>query len=757
MDLSALVSPGVRRLTGLGLITFLVAFAGLASARGQQTEARRQADATVPTDAGVETLFSDFLHYAKLGRFTLADAYARSLLAHPDLDPVEVLEAANRDKTSVDTLLIIIKNSSIGDNAARVLELIEQGERLTRQQPDRISANIENLGGDPQQQFFGIKHLAESGEYAIPPMVGTLLDREKSSLWPGVIVALAKMGKPAVTPLATALAMHNNDVRLHLIRALGEIGYPHAIPYLRRLTVDQAGPEATKQAAARAIDRIHAITGRTFLGTPADMFYRLGEKYYDEDDTVRADPRADTANVWYWDESTQSLIAVVVPQRIFGQVMAMGCCEDALLLQNDHAGAIGLWLSANIRRESRLGMNIESGSPGETGDPDATRPAVFPRALYFTQAAGARYAHMVLSRAVRDEDTAAALGAIEALRVTAGESSLVGGEDLKQPLVQALRFPDALVRIRAALALGAALPRSPFADSQFVLPVLAGAIFMTGGEQMILVDPDESNRNRIADALRAAGPVVIAEASLYRALERARTEFQAATALLISSDLREPELGSALGQFRSEFLYAKTPIVVLAKPGQSLLAEDVASADRFAEVVDAAAADIDIATAIERARARTGQTQIDGDLSLDLALETVETLRRIAVDGRTVYEVGLAEPALIGALSLQNEQLQTTAASVLALIRKPSAQQAVAAMALDTGNIDSLRVSAFDSLAESAKNNGNLLAEDQLSVLVGIARDDTDLTIRTAASQALGALNLRTNKASDIIRSYHGG
>ncbi len=144
-------------------------------------------------------------------------------------------------------------------------------------------------------------------------------------------------------------------------------------------------------------------------------------------------------------------------------------------------------------------------------------------------------------------------------------------------------------------------------------------------------------------------------------------------------------------------------------------------------------------------------------LSLDLALEAVETLRRIAVDGRTVYSLVVAEPALVSALSIANEDLQTAAGAVLALIPTPSAQQAVAAMALDVGNTESLRVSAFDSLTESAKSTGNLLAEDQLSDLVGIARDDTDMTIRTTASRALGALNLRTNKASDIIRSYHGG
>jgi hypothetical protein len=81
----------------------------------------------------------------------------------------------------------------------------------------------------------------------------------------------------------------------------------------------------------------------------------------------------------------------------------------------------------------------------------------------------------------------------------------------------------------------------------------------------------------------------------------------------------------------------------------------------------------------------------------------------------------------------------------------------VAALALDAANSESLRLSSFASLSESAKSHGNLLSGDQVTELIRIARDEPDLTMRTAASQALGALNLTANKASEIIRGYHEG
>ncbi len=732
----------------------LVVFAGSAAI---PVQAQAPGNATASTDASVESLFADFLHYARIGRFSLADSYAKKLLAHPDLDPVIVMEKAHQDRKSLDTLLILVENSTLGESAAEVIELIKKGEYLKRQDPERIRANIQKLGGNPQQEFFAIRNLADSGEYAIPPMIQTLLDVGKKKLWSRVVVALTKMGKPAVRPLAMALRTQSDDARLHIVHALGEIGYPQAIPYLSKMTADENLSNETREAAGIAIERIHELSGRRIAGSTAELFYWLGERFYAEEDAVRADPRLSSANVWYWDDATQVLKAVTVPQKIFGTVMAMRCAEESLNLRNDYAEAIALWLAGNIRRENRLGVNVESGDPAEQGELDATRPTPFPRALYFSQAAGPRYAHLVLNRAIRDNDTAVALGAIEALRITAGESSLVGSEDAKQPLVQALRFPDLIVRLRASLALGAALPKTPFADSQYVVPHLATAITLTGDEQVVVVDADKQNLNRVMDALRQDGKTVIGETSYYRAMERVRSEFHAVSALFVSTDVTEPDIASAVLQFRSQFLYAKSPIVILSKQGQELVADDLAAGDRFASKLHASADSATLTAALARMQSATGRSSIDNDLALSLAIQAVETLRKIAEDGQTVFSFDESEAALVAALHAEDEGLRIKAASVLALSATSSAQQAIAAIAMDENNSVTLRVSTFNSLAESGKRNGLLLEEGEVDALVTIARDDADLTIRTAASESLGAINIQSNQASSIIRSYHGG
>lgn len=716
----------------------------------------------VDADASLESLFTDFLHYARLGRFTMADAFAKALLEHPDLDPVKLLELSRQDRKSIATLQIIVENSTIGERAARVLELIQEGEFKRRQDPEIIRANVEKLGGDPQQEFYALRHLADSGEYAIPFMLDVLLDPARANLKPRVVRALPKIGKSAVNPLVMALSLddHEEDARLHVIHALGEIGYPHAIPYLRKLAEDVDRPQATRDAARAAIARINSIRGRTLEGDPATLFHALAEQYYNDAASVRSDPRISTANVWYWDSSTTPgrLRMTPVPERLFGPIMAMRCCEEALRLDEARRPSIALWLASNIRREGRMGLDVESGNPDEMPDEvDPTRPDAFPRALYFTQAAGPRYAHMVLARAVGDADAPVALGAIEALRITAGESSLVGMEDHKQPLVRALQFPNLIVRTRAALALGAALPKSPFVGSDRVVPILADALTQTGRKQMLVVDADQGNLNRVMEALRSQNHDVVGETGFYRGINRARVEFQTVSAILIASDISDPDLPTALEELRGEFRFSQTPVIILDKPDQGLMGEELASLDPAVDHVDAATDGEAIHARYVALAERSGQGDLDPDLALSMALQSAQTLREVAEDGRTVYDFGEAEPQLIGALSSPDESLQTASASVLALARTETAQRSIAHVAFDPANTRTLRVSSFGSLAESAKNNGNLLEDGQIAELVRIARDDGDLVIRTAASEAIGAINLKSNRASEIIRKYYAG
>ena len=76
---------------------------------------------------------------------------------------------------------------------------------------------------------------------------------------------------------------------------------------------------------------------------------------------------------------------------------------------------------------------------------------------------------------------------------------------------------------------------------------------------------------------------------------------------------------------------------------------------------------------------------------------------------------------------------------------------------LSDGNTASMRIAAFGALAESARINGNLLRDHHAAALVEAAINEADLRIRMAAGVALGALDLPSNKAGQIITKYHKG
>ncbi|MFQ5489850.1 MAG: HEAT repeat domain-containing protein [Phycisphaerae bacterium] len=705
----------------------------------------------------IASLFGDFLHYARMGRFDLADASAEQLLGHPDLDAVKVLEAANQDRRSLDTLLMIIRNSDVGANATRVLELIQEGERQLRQDPKRIKDNIEKLAGPPQSEYYATQRLIESGEYAVPWMINVLLDDGRKGLHGRIASALPKLGKAALNPLVAALAMENRQVQDALIRALGEIGYCQAVPYLRQVGLDPEATEATLKAVHSAIQRIESRSGQRCASSPADGFLALANQYYDEHGSVKSDPRLPQANVWYWNPQTQFAEATPVPQAIFGAVMAMRCCEESLRIAPSNDQAIALWLAADIRRESRLGMDVERAEQVEVSDPDNTRPTDFPRSLYFARAAGARYAHLVLARALADRDPDVALGAIAALQSVAGSTSLVGTEDYKQPLVQALEFPDRKVRIRAALALGNALPKQRFVGDSLVVPVLAGALTEGSASRFVVVDVDADNRNRVAAALRQEGAEVVAEASFYKAMDRARTELQSVTGFFLATDLEAPGLGTAVASLGDEFLFARTPIVVLAKTGGVTLADQLASAGATVTRVDSRAEGSELLDALEQLREASGEHPLDSDLARALSLEAADTLLRIALDGQTVFHHSVAESSLIAALARGDEELSNRCLSVLALICSPSAQQAVAELALADTQSDTLRLTAMRALSESAKRCGHRLGVDLVKQLIQLVKDENDPVLRAVSSQALGALDLSDNQASEIIRSHHRG
>jgi len=706
-----------------------------------------------------KTLAEDGWHFAAIGRFTYADANFKAL-DDSNPDPVALLELARANPNRHAILIKLLANTEVGPSAKRFLEILGRGEEMLRMDPQEISANVAKLGGPPRVAFNAASRLKDSGEYAIPHLIQYLQDANKRALHPAIIQLLPQIGRAALNPLCIALGMEDNVTRQILINAAAQIGYRQALPYLAKVADDSKASADVRAAAKQAMATLgDASSDRSRL------FYELGDGYYNNIESLRADARRDTANIWYLRDGELRLIEV--PAAIFNDVMAMRCCEEALVAQPDNTVATALWVAADFRREARLGLNVESESADALSAKDGTRPEGYPRAIYFARAAGPKYNHMVLARAFKDHDAGVALGAIAALSETAGEPSLVGAEDIKQPLVQTLAFPSKQVRIKAALALGRALPKTPFQGAENVVPVLAEALAQSGRQSALVVDPDASSGNAFAAILRGVG----FDSAVGGDFNKARDNGQKANltsfdVILLASDMAQPDATQAVSDLRKDLPTAATPILIVAKEGQM---NKAIAASRMAAGVEILPSEVtqlgdpekinqQVMTRVGRAAQALGMNPLSVEMSMGLALQSADVLRMIGQSNLKVYDFSKAMPALITALASPSETLRIRCAQVLALAASGDAQVAIGEAALNEAHTPAERVSKFASLAESARRNGNMLGTtDLVNRLIEFTMKEKDLVLRTAASQALGALDLPSNKASEIIRSQHRG
>jgi len=138
------------------------------------------------------------------------------------------------------------------------------------------------------------------------------------------------------------------------------------------------------------------------------------------------------------------------------------------------------------------------------------------------------------------------------------------------------------------------------------------------------------------------------------------------------------------------------------------------------------------------------------EIAENYAVRAAEAMLLLAQARNSVLNLSAAQPALESAVS--DKRIQVLAGQILSYLDSPGAQRAIAAMALDADNTPDVRISAFNSLATSAKLNANMLPDEMIDEIYAlISSDATDTELRSTAAAAYGALNLPSRKVKDLI------
>ncbi|MHC4905465.1 MAG: HEAT repeat domain-containing protein, partial [Planctomycetota bacterium] len=558
----------------------------------------------------LEENWNDFLHYTAIGRFELAKSYAEQIIdSQPDPTEVLALSEANPEGSRL-LLKMNADSDELREVSGKILDLIDQGRYIRRTDPKIIAQEISRLSTTIQGRIRAEQRLRDAGEYAIPQMLAAIADPDRKNEMAYITDALPKIGRPAIRPLTAALQMDDVAVKVEVVRALGKIGYYEPLPYLKFI-IEKSDSEGLKAQAVSAIERIDA---KALQVPAAELFFRLGENYYNQDDSLATAAEFDFANVWFWDAEKGFLVREEVNKDYFDELMAMRSCEWTLKADASVGKAIGLWIAAFFRAES---ADVPMPQYFGAGHADA---------MTYATTAGPEYLHQALERAIKDNDAYVALGVVEAMAVNAGEKSLLYRLGTEQPLAKSLSFSDRKVRYSAAIAFAEANPVNDFVGSALIVENLAEAV---------------------------------------------------------------------LGQ------------------------------------------DID---------------EIGSEAAQVYALRAVQAMYKLALARNRIVDLSVAMPALIKVTQESDPQLRVLAAQVLAYLQSPDAQRAIATMAMTDQNDNAVRISAFGSLALSAKINASLLLTEQIEAIYAlVSSTEADPDLRAAAAGAYGALNLPSEQVKNLI------
>lgn len=404
--------------------------------------------------------WNDFLHYTAIGRFDLASGFAQRII-DSNSDPLELLKLSEDNPRGYAILVRVhANNPELAPLAAKILDIIEKGRFMRRSDTEIITMEIKRLSSTVRGKYTAIERLRNAGEYAIPFMLDALADEQRKEEFPNITIALPEIGKAAIRPLTASLAMDNAVVKGEVIKALGKIGYPESLGYLKYIAENDSS-DLLRELAKESINQIDSASAGK---SAAELFFTTANNYYYKAESLAPATDGNNANIWFWDKQAGRLMRQAVDKSYFHELMTMRCCEWALRADKDFGQAISLWLAAFFRIDGK-----EIQYPEYFGEGHAN-------AMTYATTAGAEYLHQALERAVKDNDTVVALGAVEALARNAGEKSLMYRLQTSQPLIEALSFNDRAVRYSAAIALAMAQPAEKFAESELVVKGLAEAL-----------------------------------------------------------------------------------------------------------------------------------------------------------------------------------------------------------------------------------------------------------------------------------------
>ena len=688
------------------------------------------ADSASAADPDLDRLYADFVHYVRIARPVLAADAARGLLQADAGSILDAVEASSVPEPTATFERALGMGAPLAEPAALLSQTLEQARLSRARDRQRIGNSIDRLDNGARGFANSVRRLAAAGQYAAPQLLAVLEDTQQTDMHPFVLRAIAQIGQPLVQPLMTALPDLAPVPQAQVSDVLAEIGYPAPLAAMQEVIEAPQTNNAARERVRSAVQRLQASNDRIPAGlTAAELHLLLARGYFDAG-TLNQQPvgfDAVTGNgvIWAYDPRV-GLVAREISGPAFPDALARNHALRALRLNAGLTDAFNLFLAADLRTENKLGEDETDFSRG-----DRLREPRF----YALLAGPARLAS-VLATALNTRDPELALDAVDAVAATSAT-------DATPILARALTFPDRNVRFRAAEALARSHPREPFTDDFRVVSVLIEAIRPSDAAIAAVVAPDEATLNALASAAAELG-YEPKRARTAEALATVLRDTPAVDVLITRGDAQA--ILELIRQTERSTKLAAAPVVAFTNTADQIrLNEALGGGGRFTSVVEAIGVDS------LRTAATAVQTRFDGESTEadrdDQARRALALLRSLALRP-TVLDPGSARPALTRLLQGDRPALAGPAASALAALGQPEAQQALADAALAAE--PSQQTLLLEALAESATLHGNQLASNTVRALGDLAAQ-AEGEVALAAGRVYGALALPAQVAVTVL------
>lgn len=745
-----------RVVTGLMLVGWM--WCAPAVVRSQEAEPPPATDEPVSADRPVDPkasplaadpkspdeLFQATLLMVDIARLDLAKLYLSKLMEEPLTDDV-LMELREKYGSAA-----FLKLSNVPELKGPASKLLDQSNAAAIKQAGdakRIARLIEDLEGDPERQAEAEAELQSLGTAVVPGLLTVLNDPAKADRHDSAILAIVRIGDPAVPLLVGALEAPSETFRSDVIAIFGTLRSNAAIPYLWYPALSPDEGAGVRLAARQALAQILNVKGGgadrvATEGTVARMLQSVREHFRNEYPWKVDD--AGKVTVWSWNEKLRTIVSRLVAPDQASEITALRFAREALALAPERRDTQVLYLCLSLAADIRRG-GIDK--PLFTGPGTAHDLAL---------SVGSDVAVDVISEAF---NATRPLVAVAALKVfsqigTFGQINLSGGR--RSAIAAALDYPDQRVQFAAASAILQIDPKTPFRGAPRVVEILKRSLASEGRAHAVVGEVSVSRGTMIGGILRELGyePIVVMSGRDAFAAAAARTDVE--FVVLHPNIIRWP-LTETLANLRADSRTANIPIVIHG-PGE--LAGKMQRPIQNFQLVS-----FSLAT----------MTSDDFDLQLRPLLAQIKTppmtpqergaqrgeavawLAHIAEGRRMkIFDITGAEPELREALD--DPKLASSALEAIGEIPTRSTQQRIAELVFDADADLDLRRAAALKLAFHIQRFDLLLPQpmiDQLHKLWESPREAPEL--RTALGTVIGSLKPDTILAGKRLKSQATG